>query len=82
METTKGTCTLCGAKNIEVTLIDEVTSVCEDCRDEEYIFCEACEQYWKWDAIKFANLKDGRTICEYCAEDVDEDEIDSIDDFT
>jgi hypothetical protein len=77
-----GTCTECGEENCELTIVDEVTHVCEDCLDNEYIKCEECNQHWKWDSIKFFNLKDGRTLCEHCAEDIDKEEIESIDDWT
>lgn len=77
-----GTCTMCGRENCELTIVDEVEHVCEDCLDDEYIFCDECKEYWLWDAIKFYNLKDGRTFCEHCAEDVDQDEVESISDFT
>ena len=40
------------------------------------------KEYWLYDAIKFYNLKDGRTLCEHCAEDIDEEEIDFIEDHT
>jgi hypothetical protein len=78
----KGTCTLCGKKNCALTMIDEVDKVCEDCLDDEYIQCEECDEYWKWDIIKFYNLKDGRTLCEHCAEDVDPEEVESVSDYT
>ena len=48
----------------------------------EYIFCDECKEYWLWDAILFYNLTDGRTLCEHCAEDIDEEEIESINDWT
>ena len=57
-----GTCTECGEENCELTVVDELNHVCEDCLDNEYIECEECNEYWKWDAIKFFNLKDGRTL--------------------
>lgn len=78
----KGTCTLCGKNNCKLTMIDEVDQVCEECLDDEYIQCEECEEYWKWDIIKFYNLKDGRTLCEHCAEDVDPEEVESVSDYT
>lgn len=65
-----GTCTNCGEEDIEITVVDEETMLCEDCLEElDYIFCDECEEYWLWDAIKFYNLKDGRVLCENCAED-------------
>ena len=77
-----GTCTMCGAENKNLTVIDDVDRVCEECLDNEFIFCDECEEYWQVNAITFYNLKDGRTLCEHCGEDVDEDEVESIDDFT
>lgn len=78
----KGTCTMCGKKDCDLTIVDEVAHVCEDCLGNEYIFCDECKEYWLWDAIKFYNLKDGRTLCEHCGEDVDPDEVESVDDWT
>lgn len=78
----KGTCTMCGAENEDLTIVDELNHVCEDCLDNEFILCDECGEYWRYDAIKFYNLKDGRTLCEHCAEDIDEDEIESIDNYT
>ena len=77
-----GTCTMCGKENCELTIVDEVEHVCEDCLGNEYIYCDECKEYWLWDAIQFYNLKDGRTLCEHCGEDVDPDDVESIDDWT
>ena len=82
MKNYKGTCTMCGKENCELTIVDEYNHVCEDCLDNEFILCDECEEYWAWDAIKFYNLKDGRTLCEHCAEDIDEDLIEDITDYT
>ena len=71
-----GKCSNCGKDNIVVSLIDEETSLCEKCIDElDYIECDECEELWLWDAVKFYNLKDGRTLCENCAEELLDDEI-------
>ena len=78
----KGTCTMCEKENCELLIVDEANHVCQDCLDNEYIFCDECKEYWLWDAILFYNLKDGRTLCEHCAEGIDEEEIESIDDWT
>ena len=77
-----GTCTMCDAENCNLTIVDEKAHVCEDCLENEYILCDECGEYWLSDALKFYNLKDGRTLCEHCAEDVDPDEVESIDDWT
>ena len=81
-KTYKGTCTMCGKAEQGLTIVDEVAHVCQDCLDNEYIYCDECKEYWLWDAIKFYNLKDGRTLCEHCAEDVDEADVESVDDWT
>ena len=81
-KTYKGTCTMCGEENCTLTIVDEVAHVCEDCLDNEYIQCDECKEYWLYDAIKFYNLKDGRTLCEHCAEDIDEDQVDFIENHT
>ena len=78
----KGTCTLCGEENCNLTIVDEVAHVCDDCLDNEYIQCDECKEYWLYDAIKFYHLKDGRTLCEHCAEDIDEDQVESIENHT
>lgn len=77
-----GTCTMCGKKDCELTIVDEVEHVCEECLGNEYIFCDECKEYWLWDAIRFYNLKDGRTLCEHCGEDISEELVESIDDWT
>ena len=76
----KGTCTMCGEENRDLLIVDENNHVCEDCLGNEFIFCDECKEYWLWDAIEFYNMKDGRTLCEHCAEDVDQDEVESISD--
>lgn len=78
----KGTCTMCGKKNTSLTVVDEEAHVCEDCLDNEYIQCEECGEYWLYDAIKFYHLKDEHILCEHCAEDVEESEVDFIENHT
>ena len=83
-----GICTECGEET-EITVIDDETMLCDDCLEElDYIECDNCEEFWLSDAIKFYYLKDGRTLCEHCAEDlldegeITEDDIDSIENNT
>lgn len=78
----KEKCTMCGKREEDLTVIDDETRVCEECRDNEFIQCDECQEYWLWDAIKFYVLKDGRTFCEHCGEDLDESEIDHVNDWT
>lgn len=80
-----GTCAECG-KETEVTLIDEVTSLCDDCIEElDYIECDECHEFWRWDAVSFRHLKDGRTLCEDCAQklmdegELSEEDVDTVD---
>ena len=72
-QTTFDICTECG-KETEVTIVDDVTMLCEKCLDDlDYIYCDNCEEYWLWDVIKSYELKDGRSICEHCYEALLED---------
>ena len=71
-----GTCTECGAENVMVTAVDDVTMLCDDCLAENCLECDECHEFWMADAIEFYFLKDGRTLCEYCAENLlDEGEL-------
>lgn len=72
--TYNGTCSMCGKEDCELTVIDDVDHVCEDCLEEKFIFCDECQEYWQCDAIEFFYLDDGRVLCEHCAEDIDEDD--------
>ena len=85
-ETIKGKCTECGKKTT-ITIIDEVTKLCEDCIDElDYVLCDHCEEYWLYDVIKFYYMKNEKTLCEHCAEalledgEITEEDIESISD--
>lgn len=77
-----GTCTMCGEKNCNLTIVTEEDHVCEECLDGEYIFCDECKEWYRWEYVVFYHLKDGCTLCEHCAEDTDPDEIDSVTDLT
>lgn len=70
-----GTCTLCGEGNRKLLIVDEAAHICEECLEEEYFQCDECKEYWAYDDVEFFHLKDGRTICEHCREDFDDDEI-------
>lgn len=74
VKTYEGTCTLCGAENTEVTIINDFEHVCQTCLDNDYFYCEECDDYWACDAVEEVELEDGRVVCEYCAEDMEEDE--------
>ena len=72
-----GICTMCRAKNQKLTIVDEKSHVCPKCLDNKYFYCDECHEYWLWDAVESFLLKDDRTVCEYCAEDFDEDDFDN-----
>ena len=72
---TSGTCTICG-KEAKLTTVDEVTHVCDECLDANYFQCEECGEYWDDSYVEQFWLKDGRTICEHCKEDFDDEDID------
>lgn len=75
MKKITGACTHCG-KEADLTTIDEDIRVCEECLDAFYFQCEVCGEYWDDSYVEQFWLKDGRTICEYCREDFDDEEID------
>ena len=69
-----GTCTMCGEENRNLTIVDEVAHVCSECLDNEYFYCDECHEYWLCDVVEYYELDDGRTVCEYCYEDIEEEE--------
>lgn len=82
----KFTCTECGKEVDWVATIDEETFLCEECfANSDYFECDECGEYWKYGAVECYNLVDGRCLCEYCAEELmnndelSEDEIDTVD---
>ena len=66
-----GACTGCG---IETTLIilDDEDRLCQECLDSSYTQCDICGEYWP-DHIEFT-YTDDQIICEYCMEDMNEEE--------
>ena len=71
-----GPCTQCGKENCHLTVVDEQIHVCDECLDANYFQCEECGEYWDDSYVEQFWLKDGRTICEHCREDFDDEEID------
>lgn len=76
MKDTFDKCTQCGKENCNITVIDDETSVCEECLDAFFTQCEECGEYWNDSYVEFFTTKDGRLICEHCREVFDDDEID------
>ena len=73
-----GKCTYCGAENVELTIVDDVEHLCDECLDSLYQQCDICKNYYDPGIIEFRILSDGRFVCEYCAEDFDEDEFEDM----
>ena len=79
-------CTECG-KETEITVVDEVTRLCEKCLDVlDYMECDHCHEFWQYDAVTFYYLKNEDRLCEHCAEmlledgELTEDDIESTSD--
>ena len=72
-----GTCTLCGAEDVDLTIIDDVDRVCDECLDANYEQCEFCGEYWDYCYVDISPVSDDddRFICEFCREELElEDE--------
>ena len=68
----EGTCQECGEEKM-VYLIREDVILCEECADElDWIQCEICGDFYPYGDVEFTELDDGRTVCEYCMEDLEE----------
>ena len=70
-----GTCTQCGAEDCNLTIINDVDWVCEECLELWYTQCDNCGEYWESSSVEWFVLKDDKMVCEYCAEDYDDDEF-------
>ena len=71
---TTGKCTMCG-EEAELTILDDVDRVCDECLDSNFTQCDECGEYYP-DHIEFFVLKEGGLICEYCRADFDDEDID------
>ena len=69
-----GNCPECGAENVKVVHFDDGSVLCEACIDllTPYQKCDICGEYYDPGFIEFAILKDGRFICEYCMDKIEE----------
>ncbi len=76
MNKTTGKCTMCGKESTVLTIIDDEERVCAECLEYAFTQCDVCKEYWNDADVEFFCLKDGRLICEHCAEDFDEDDFD------
>lgn len=70
-----GTCTDCGKENCNLIVLDDVDQLCQECLDSVYTQCDICGEYWPDGVVEFIYTGDG-IICEYCMEDIVDDEED------
>ena len=66
-----GTCTDCGAENVERFCVCDDVYVCADCLDSNFTRCEECGEYYENDVVSEV---DGQMLCEYCAEAMGDDD--------
>ena len=67
------TCSRCGKACTELTYVDGVDHVCDECLEDHFTYCDECGEYWDNDFIEVVETEDGRQICERCREAEDED---------
>ena len=65
-------CTMCAKECADITVVDDETRVCEECLENEFFYCEECGEYWLADVVDSVELDDGRTVCENCADELDD----------
>lgn len=71
-ESFTGKCSKCGRKKT-VWQIREDLVLCERCADKlDWVQCDICKDFFPFGDVEFTELPDGRTVCEYCAEDLEE----------
>ena len=61
-------CTYCGHEAANLAVLDEATKVCYGCLDAFFTKCDICGEYWDESYVEFITTSDGRKICEYCRE--------------
>lgn len=65
-------CTECG-KETKVWMIRDEIWLCDDCVEEQgWVQCDICGDFYVDGEVEFTDLPDGRTVCEYCMEDLDD----------
>ena len=70
-----GKCTMCQKENVELNVVDDETHVCAERLEFAFTQCDVCKEYWDDSYVEFFALKDGRLVCENCAEDFDEEDF-------
>lgn len=71
-----GTCERCKAENVELVYVpgdSDAMHLCRACYEETEI-CDECGIIYPTDEVEFTYTDDGRTICEWCAQDIGDEE--------
>ena len=63
-----GECTWCGAKDVQIKVVDEDHKVCERCLGDEFFKCDRCGQYWLDEEDIRVETEDGQSLCPWCAD--------------
>lgn len=71
-----GKCDLCGEENVGLCIIPGYMNLCRSCVENELTLCDECGEVYVDGSIEFTYTKDGRCICEYCMEDIEEESDD------
>lgn len=66
-----GTCERCSESDTDLCMIPGFGGVCRDCLEEMEI-CDVCGEIYDSMSVEFTELDDGRYVCEWCMEDLDD----------
>ena len=67
----RGTCTRCGAQDVDLHAICDDEYVCASCLESDYDKCEGCGQYWSSDVME---RRGDKFVCPDCACNYEDDE--------
>lgn len=73
-----GECEYCHEEDVDLFQIPDYLAVCEDCLNNNMEMCDVCGEIYGVDSIEWTYTDDQR-ICEYCMENLAEEEDDDED---
>lgn len=68
-------CTCCGQEYDHLNTIGDEDHVCDFCLESAFQFCDECEEYYDVGSVDFFVTTDDRIVCQYCAEDMDPEDL-------
>lgn len=68
-----GDCIRCSEKDVDLFVIPDLGGVCKDCLENDMDVCDVCGIIYDCMETEFTELDDGRTVCEWCLEEVGEE---------